>query len=94
MSTPDERMAVERRLLPGGGPLSRIHPAPAFAAVLALFVLGIWLGGVAGAAVLLLLAAGAGVLLATTWPRLTVPERAVRAVVVLVVIGIALERLG
>lgn len=85
---------MDRRLVPGEGPLSRIHPVLAFAAVLALFVLGIWLDGVAGAAVLLLLAAAAGALLATTWPRLSAPERGVRLMVVLVVVGIALERLS
>lgn len=88
-------MAVTgRRLVPGEGPLARVHPALAFAVVLGLFVLGVWWGGVAGAALLLALAAGTGVLLATAWPRLAAPERAVRLVVVLVVVGIALERLA
>jgi hypothetical protein len=49
---------------------------------------------VAGAAVLVLLAGGAGALLAATWPRLSAPERTVRLLVIVVVVGIALERLA
>jgi len=96
VTMPGGRTVPDRRrpLVPGEGPLARVHPALAFAAVLALFVLGIWLGGPAGAAVLVLLAAGAGVLLTTTWPRLSAPERSIRVLVIAVVVGIALERLG
>jgi lipopolysaccharide export LptBFGC system permease protein LptF len=66
----------------------------AFVAVLAVFLLGVWLGGVPGAAMLVALAGGAGVLLAATWPRLSAPERTVRLLVIVVVLGIALERLA
>lgn len=83
-----------RPLLPGNGPLARVPPALAFVAVLAVFALGAWLGGVVGAAVLMALAGGAGVLLAATWPRLSGPERTVRLLVIVVVVGIALERLA
>lgn len=83
-----------RPLLPGNGPLARVPPALAFVVVLAVFVLGVWLGGVAGAAVLMLLAGGAGVLLAAAWPRLSAPERTVRLLVIVVVVAIALERLA
>ena len=83
-----------RRLLPGNGPLARVPPALAFVAVLAVFVLGVWLGEAAGAAVLVLLAAVAGALLAAAWPRLSAPERTVRLLVIVVVVAIALERLA
>ena len=87
---PDRR----RPLLPGNGPLARVPPVLAFVAVLAVFLLGVWLGGVPGAAMLVALAGGAGVLLAATWPRLSAPERTVRLLVIVVVLGIALERLA
>ncbi|HYZ07528.1 MAG TPA: DUF6703 family protein [Pseudonocardiaceae bacterium] len=81
-------------MLPGNGPLARVPPVLAFVAVLAVFLLGVWLGGVPGAAMLVALAGGAGVLLAATWPRLSAPERTVRLLVIVVVLGIALERLA
>lgn len=83
-----------RKLLPGDGPLAGVHPALAFLVVLAVFVLGVWLGGVAGALVLGSLAAAVGVLLAVTWPGLTPTERSLRLLVLLVVVAIALQRLG
>ncbi|MQA17177.1 MAG: hypothetical protein GEV09_24525 [Pseudonocardiaceae bacterium] len=66
----------------------------AFLAVLAVFALGVWLGGPLGALLLGLLAAAIGVLLAVTWSRLSGSERAIRLLVLLVVIAIAFERLG
>lgn len=83
-----------RPLVPGDGPLARVPPLLAFLAVLAVFVLAVWLGGVLGGGLLLLLAAGVAALLAAAWPRLTAPERTVRVVVLLIVVAIALERLG
>lgn len=83
-----------RKLLPGNGPLAGVHPLLAFLAVLAVFALGVWLGGPLGALLLGLLAAAIGVLLAVTWSRLSGSERAIRLLVLLVVIAIAFERLG
>lgn len=83
-----------RKLLPGDGPLANVHPALAFLVVLAVFALGVWLGGVVGALVLGSLAAAVGVLLAVTWPGLTTTERSLRLLVLLVVVAIALQRLG
>lgn len=83
-----------RKLLPGDGPLSGVHPAVAFVVVLAVFALGVWLGGVAGALVLGSLAATVGVLLAVTWPGLTATERSIRLLVLLIVVAIALQRLA
>lgn len=88
-------MAARRRVLvPGDGPLARVPPVAAFAAVLAVFAVGVWLGGAVGAALLGLLAVGVGLLLAAAWPRLGPAERLVRTVVLLVLVAIALERLA
>ncbi len=88
------RERPRRRLLPGDGPLAGVHPLLAFLVVLALFVLGVWLGGPAGALVLGVLAAAVGVLLAAAWPRLSPTERALRVLVLLTVVAIALQRLA
>lgn len=85
-------MAGRRVLVPGDGPLARVPPGAAFVGVVAVFALGVWLGGVPGALVLGLLAAAVGLLLAAAWPRLTAPERTVRAGVLLVLVAIAVER--
>lgn len=88
-------MAARRRVLvPGDGPLARVPPVAAFAAVLAVFAAGVLLGGAGGAALLGALAVGVGLLLAAAWPRLRGSERLVRVVVLLVLAAIALERLG
>jgi hypothetical protein len=81
-----------RPLLPGTGPLSRVHPALAFVAVLVVFAVGVWWGGPAGALLLGVLALAVGGLLAATWPRLSAPDRAARILVLAVLIAIALQR--
>ena len=81
-----------RPLVPGEGPLARLHPAVAFGAVLVVFAVGIWWSGVAGAVLLGLLAIGVAVLLAAAWPRLTGPERALRITTLAVLVAIALQR--
>ncbi|MGH3795194.1 MAG: hypothetical protein ACRDSP_09925 [Pseudonocardiaceae bacterium] len=81
-----------RPLLPGEGPLTRVHPAIAFFAVLAVFAVGVWWGGAPGALLLGLLAAGVGGLLAVTWSRLAAQERALRLAVLAVLVAIALQR--
>jgi hypothetical protein len=81
-----------RPLLPGNGPLARAHPALAFGAVLVVFAVGVWWGGAPGALLLGSLAFAVGALLAASWPRLSHPERAVRLMVLLVLIAIALHR--
>ncbi len=78
------------RLLPGEGPLSRVPPVVAFAVVVAVFAAGVIVGGVLGAVLLGLLAAGVAVLLGTTWPRLTTPERLGRALVLVVLVAVAI----
>jgi predicted neutral ceramidase superfamily lipid hydrolase len=78
------------RLLPGEGPLSRVPPVVAFAVVAALFAAGVLLGGVAGTVLLGLLAVGVAVLLATTWPRLSTPERLGRVLVLAVLVAVTI----
>ncbi|MGH4026698.1 MAG: DUF6703 family protein [Pseudonocardiaceae bacterium] len=89
-----QRRDWRRPLLPGAGPLARVHPAIAFVAVLAVFAAGVWWGGAAGALLLGLLALGVGGLLAATWPRLSAPDRALRLAVIAVIVSIALQRWG
>ena len=86
---------MRRPLLPGSGPLARVSPVLAFAAVVAVFAVAVVLGGPVGALLLALLAVGVAVLLATTWARLSPPERLARvlvlAVLVAVAVGVALR---
>jgi hypothetical protein len=82
----------QRPLLPGDGLLARAHPVLAFVAVLLVFTVGVWWGGAPGALLLGLLALGVGVLLAATWSRLTAPDRAVRLLVLTMLVAIAAQR--
>lgn len=82
-----------RRLVPGDGPLSRVPPAVAFLVVAGVFAAGALIGGAVGAAMLVALAALLAVLLAATWPRLSTAERALRVVVLLVLVAVALQTL-
>jgi hypothetical protein len=78
-----------RRLVPGNGPLARVSPVAVFAVVAAVFAVGVLVGGVLGAALLIALAGLVGALLAATWRRLTPAERALRLAVLVVVIVVA-----
>lgn len=86
---------MRRPLLPGSGPLARVSPVLAFLVVAAVFAVAVVAGGLVGALLLALLAAGVAVLLATTWARLSPPERLARtlvlAVLVAVAVGVALR---
>jgi hypothetical protein len=77
--------------VPGDGPLARVPPAAAFLAVAAIFAIGVLVGGAVGAALLAVLALLIAALLAVAWPRLTPAERALRVVVLLVLLAIALS---
>lgn len=81
----------KRSLLPGDGPLARVPAAAAFLLVLGLFVAGVWIGGTVGAVLLGLLILGAAALLASTWKLLTPGARAIRVVVLLILMLITLE---
>ena len=82
----------QRPLLPGQGPLTRVHPAIAFLGVLVVFAVGVWWSGLPGMLLLGLLAVTVGVLLAAAWPRLTAAERAVRLLILATLVTIALQQ--
>ncbi|MFI9006455.1 DUF6703 family protein [Actinosynnema sp. NPDC053489] len=81
----------KRTLIPGAGPLSRVPAPAAFALVLAVFLLGVWLRGTVGALLLGLLALGVAALLATTWPLLTPSARVLRVLVLGVLVLITVS---
>lgn len=78
-----------RTLIPGEGPLARVPPVAAFLVVAALFLAGVIVGGVVGAALLGALAVLVALLLSAAWPLLGPTDRALRLVVLLVVIAVA-----
>jgi hypothetical protein len=69
----------------------RVPPAVAFLVVVGVFAAGVLIGGVPGAVILGALAALVAVLLATTWARLRPAERAIRVVVLLVLVAVAIS---
>jgi len=74
-----------------GNPLSKVPPAAVFVVVAAVFAAGVFVGGAAGAVLLGLLAVLVAVLLAASWPRLRPSERALRVLVLLTVIAVAIS---
>ncbi|MHC1561415.1 DUF6703 family protein [Actinomycetospora sp. C-140] len=76
------------RMVPGDGPLARVPPVAVFAVVAVVFAAGVIIGGFTGAVLLGALAIAVAVLLATTWPRLTPAERAVRVLVLAILVAI------
>jgi predicted neutral ceramidase superfamily lipid hydrolase len=78
-------------MLPGRGPLARVPPLVAFLVVIALFTAGVLIKGTLGAALLLLLAAGVAVLLATTWRVLEPGQRVGRVLVLGVLVAVAVS---
>ncbi|MPZ80843.1 MAG: hypothetical protein GEV28_10765 [Actinophytocola sp.] len=78
-------------LLSGNGPLARVPPVAVFLVVVAVFAIGIIVGGATGALLLGLLAAGVAVLLAATWQVLTPGQRAGRVVVLAVLVAVAIS---
>lgn len=77
------------RAVPGDGPLSRVPAVAVFAVVVVVFAAGVLVGGAIGAVLLGLLALGVAGLLAATWPRLGPGERAVRLLVLVVLVALA-----
>lgn len=77
------------RAVPGDGPLSRVPAVAVFAVVVVVFAVGVIVGGLVGAVLLGALALGVAGLLAATWPRLGAGERAVRVLVLVVLVAIA-----
>jgi hypothetical protein len=60
--------------------LARVNPTTAFVVALAVMLAGLFLPGIIGAALLLLLAAGLAALTFTTWPVQAPATRVVRVV--------------
>jgi predicted neutral ceramidase superfamily lipid hydrolase len=82
---------MKAQLIAGDGPLSRVPPLAAFVVVAAVFVTGVLVGGVPGALLLGLLAAGVAVLLAVTWEALAPGQRAGRLLILMVLIAVTLS---
>ena len=77
-------------MTPPGNPLhrlSRISPTVAFLVALALMLAGLFAPGIIGAALLFLLAAGLATLTVTTWPVQTPATRAVRVLLLVLLLG-------
>jgi hypothetical protein len=72
--------------------LARLNKTLVFLVGAALVFAGLWLPGIVGAAILLLLAAGLGWVLAHTWALTPPPLRAIRVLILALVVGVALYK--
>jgi hypothetical protein len=73
--------------------LARINPTTAFLVALAVLLAGFISPGIIGGALLFVLAALLAALTFTTWPVQTPPTRAVRLVLLVLLIGIAVAKI-
>jgi hypothetical protein len=87
------RRNMRAQLLAGDGPLARVRPLAVFVVVIGLFAAGVAIGGVVGAILLGVLAAGIAVLLATTWKVLKPSDRVMRVVVLGLLVAVAIIQL-
>jgi hypothetical protein len=93
------RNVVRRRvnsrapLLAGSGPLAKVPPVVAFAVVIVVFGLAVWLRGAVGAILLGLLSVGVLGLLASTWQVLRPADRVLRVIVVAILAAVAISLL-
>jgi hypothetical protein len=67
--------------------LTRVNPTTAFVVALAVMLAGLFLPGIVGAALLLLLAAGLAALTFTTWPVQGPATRVVRVVLLVLLVA-------
>ena len=67
--------------------LARVSPTTAFIVALALMLAGLFLPGIVGAALLLVLGAGLAALTFTTWPVQTPSTRAVRVLMLVLLLA-------
>lgn len=72
--------------------LATVNPTTAFVAALALFLAGVFLPGIIGAALLAVLGLGLGALTFTTWPVQSVPVRVIRLVLLALLFGAAVAK--
>ena len=73
--------------------LARVKPARAFLATLVVMLAGLFLPGIVGAAVLCLLAAALITLTVTTWPVQSARTRAVRLILLAVLVLLVLSKI-
>jgi len=73
--------------------LARVNPTSAFLVALVVVLAGLFLPGAIGGLILLLLAAGLAILLARTWPVQSPPTRAIRLVMVTLLVAVALFKI-
>ena len=72
--------------------LARVNPTTAFIAALAVMLAGLFLPGIIGAALLLLLGAGLAMLTVTTWPVQTPATRAVRVLLLALLLAAVIAK--
>jgi hypothetical protein len=72
--------------------LARINPTAAFLAALALMLAGFFLPGIVGAALLLVLGAAVAALTYTTWPVQSPSTRAVRIVLLVLLLAVIVAK--
>lgn len=72
--------------------LRRISPTTAFLIALALLLAGLFLPGIIGAALMILLGAGLAALTFTTWPVQTPGTRAIRVIMLLLLFAAAVAK--
>jgi hypothetical protein len=73
--------------------LARVNPTSAFLAALVVVLAGLFLPGIIGGSVLLLLAAGLATLLASTWPVQAPQTRAIRLLMLTLLVAVALFKI-
>jgi thiol:disulfide interchange protein len=72
--------------------LARVNPTTALLVALAIVLAGIFLPGIVGAALLFLLAVGLVALTFTTWPVQSPPTRAIRLLLLVLLVVAALAK--
>ena len=72
--------------------LAGVHPTTAFIAALAVFLAGLFLPGIVGAALLVALGAGLAALTFTTWPVQTPALRTVRVILLALLFAAAVVK--
>jgi hypothetical protein len=90
-----EPMSTRRDTPPTGllPRLARVNRTVAFLVTVAVVLLGLFLPGILGGAVLFALAAGLAALLARTWPVQAPATRVLRVVVLAVLVVVALSKI-
>jgi hypothetical protein len=92
-AAPIRRVRRDRNaaLLPGSGPLAKVPPAAVFGLVLVLFVIGVFVRGPVGCGLLSALALLLAGLLAATWKVLSPADRAIRLLVIAVLVAVTIS---